>query len=113
MVPNLVERRGLVVSKLHEFDQALGPILDILTDSEELESSSGKEDQNLLEYLIQNHQFEVKMVDVIHDCAKFKFECGTYADAAEYLYFYRLLAPADHQNLMSAEWGKLSCSILV
>ncbi len=30
------------MSKLIEFDQALGPILDILTDSEELESSSGK-----------------------------------------------------------------------
>lgn len=29
------------------------------------------------------------MVDEIHDCAKFRFETGNYADAAEYLYFYK------------------------
>ncbi len=41
----LVEKRGSVVKKLQEFDQALEPILDILTDSEvaqQLESNSGK-----------------------------------------------------------------------
>ncbi len=42
------------------------------------------------------------MVDVIHDCAKFKFECGTYADAAEYLYFYRLLV----------SWSLIECCCL-
>ncbi len=41
----LVEKRQSVVMKLQEFDQALEPILDILTDPEvasQLESNSGK-----------------------------------------------------------------------
>ena len=77
-------------------------------------------------------QFTAEMVDSLYDCAKFRYECGNYSEAAEYLYFYRLLvneyapvflsptlspiacvqAPSEHKNLMSAKWGKLSCSIL-
>ena len=36
-------------------------------------------------------QFKSEMVGVVHDCAKFKYECGNYTDASEYLYFYRVL----------------------
>ena len=36
-------------------------------------------------------QFKPEMVAVVHDCAKFKYECGNYTDASEYLYFYRVL----------------------
>ena len=80
------------------------------------------------------------MVGVVHDCAKFKYECGNYTDASEYLYFYRVLvsesipssrlrkchtfssflpsvyiskAPPGHASLMSAGWGRLSSAILV
>ena len=79
------------------------------------------------------------MVAVVHDCAKFKYECGNYTDASEYLYFYRVLvriffsrikiiascivihvvsipcfqAPPGHTSLMSAGWGRLSSAILV
>ncbi len=31
------------------------------------------------------------MVEVLYDCAKFRYECGNYTEASEYLYFYRLL----------------------
>ena len=31
------------------------------------------------------------MVDLVYSCAKFKYECGNYSDASEYLYFYRVL----------------------
>ncbi len=31
------------------------------------------------------------MVDVLYNCAKFRYECGNYSEAAEYLYFYRVL----------------------
>ncbi len=31
------------------------------------------------------------MVDLVYDCAKFKYECGNYSEAAEYLYFYRVV----------------------
>lgn len=107
-----------------------------------------REDQSDFDYLSTNHgvssvvyiilrvlvtfalQFTAEMVDSLYDCAKFRYECGNYSEAAEYLYFYRLLvnectpfaptftwhflvqAPPEHKDLMSAKWGKLSCSIL-
>ena len=36
-------------------------------------------------------QFKPEMVDLVYDCAKFKYECGNYTEASEYLYFYRVL----------------------
>ena len=36
-------------------------------------------------------QFKPEMVDLVYDCAKFRYECGNYSEAAEYLYFYRVL----------------------
>ncbi len=31
------------------------------------------------------------MVDTLYDCAKFRYECGNYSEASEYLYFYVIL----------------------
>ena len=36
-------------------------------------------------------QFKSEMVDLVYDCAKFRYECGNYSEASEYLYFYRVL----------------------
>ena len=36
------------------------------------------------------------MVDLVYDCAKFKYECGNYTEASEYLYFYRVLVSDTH-----------------
>ena len=36
-------------------------------------------------------QLKPEMVDLVYSCAKFKYECGNYSDASEYLYFYRVL----------------------
>ena len=44
--------------------------------------------------LFQLIQFTADMVDVLYDCAKFRYECGNYSEASEYLYFYRVLVSA-------------------
>ena len=31
------------------------------------------------------------MVELVYDTAKFKYDCGNYAEGAEYLYFYRIV----------------------
>ncbi len=46
---------------------------------------------NHVRVLSPDPQFEPRMVDLVYDCAKFKYECGNYAEAAEYLYFYRVV----------------------
>jgi hypothetical protein len=40
------------------------------------------------------------MVETLYDCAKFRYECGNYSEAAEYLYFYRILVRS---------WGFSAC----
>ena len=36
------------------------------------------------------------MVDLVYACAKFKYECGNYSEASEYLSFYRVLVCDDY-----------------
>lgn len=42
-------------------------------------------------YMYCAMQFKPEMVDMVYNCAKFKYECGNYTEASEYLYFYRVL----------------------
>lgn len=54
------------------------------------------------------------MLDTLYKYAKFQYECGNYSGAAEYLYFYRVLAPSnDDRNTLNALWGKLGSEILM
>lgn len=110
----LVARRSGVVEQLEEFEHTIDPVLTLFGNPEVAEHiDKGKEDQSTLyEYLVDNHDLKPEMVDLVYDCAKFKYECGNYTDASEYLYFYKVLAPPDHKNILSASWGKLSCAIL-
>lgn len=111
---DLVEHRSEVVDQLHQYEQTIHPIVQLFEDPDVAKTiESGKEDQSLFEYLVQNHDFEPQMVDLVYGCAKFKYECGNYSEASEYLYFYRVVAPPDHKDMSSAMWGKLSCSVLM
>jgi len=42
-------------------------------------------------YTHTHSQLKPEMVDLVYACAKFKYECGHYSEASEYLYFYRVL----------------------
>jgi len=75
------------------------------------------------------------MLEIMYKYAKFQFECGNYAAAAEYLYFYRFLVkktphffykfhvdfiekylkkvPQNNKHFMDSMWGKLSSVILL
>lgn len=110
----LLTKRREVVDRLHEFEQTIDPIVQLFEDPEVAKHiEQAKEDQSLFDYLVQDHDFKPEMVDLVYDCAKFKYECGNYSEASEYLYFYRVVAPPDHKQVMSAMWGKLSCAILM
>lgn len=104
-------KREFVVAKLQEFEGQIEPVVNLFEDPEVAEHMK-REDQNLFDYLAQNHEFTPAMVDLIYTTAKFKYDCGNYSEAAEYLYFYRIVAPVDHKYLASAMWGELSCAIL-
>ncbi|XP_065889534.1 eukaryotic translation initiation factor 3 subunit E-like isoform X1 [Dysidea avara] len=111
----LMEKRTGIVERMDMLQEALEPIVTILSNpdvSEHIESQTGK-DHNLLEYLTTNHEFQPEMIDTLYDYAKFQYDCGNYSGAGEYLYFYRALASFDDKNMMNAIWGKLACEILM
>ena len=56
-------------------------------------------------------QITEKHIESLYDYAKFRFECGAYSEASEYLYNYRTLAQ-NPDRLMGAMWGKLAAEIL-
>jgi translation initiation factor 3 subunit E len=53
------------------------------------------------------------MIDTLYNFAKFQYECGNYAGASEYLYFYRILVPSTDRNYLNGLWGKLASEILM
>ncbi|XP_019856220.1 PREDICTED: eukaryotic translation initiation factor 3 subunit E-like [Amphimedon queenslandica] len=108
---NMLAMREAVVSRLQELEEQIEPIVELFEDTEVAEHMK-REDQSLFDYLAQNHQFTPASVDLIYDNAKIKYDCGNYSEAAEYLYFYRIVAPVEHKYLVSAMWGELSCAIL-
>ena len=66
----------------------------------------------LFKYLNDNFDITSENLATLYQYAKFQYECGNYAGASQYLYFYRVLVHDDDKNASSAIWGKLACEIL-
>jgi translation initiation factor 3 subunit E len=74
-----------------------------------------------VDYLAENHGVTAEHVEALYECAKFRYESGEYAVAADYLNYYRLLVgPAADQGSRQAQerslqalWGRFAANILV
>ncbi|XP_031561936.1 eukaryotic translation initiation factor 3 subunit E [Actinia tenebrosa] len=111
---SLKEKRVEVVSELKELQAQTEPIMNCFTDPEfTIQMQSTRDGRQLFEYLEKNHDIKPEMMDILYKYAKFQYECGNYAGAAEYLYFYRVLAPGGDRNSLNALWGKLASEILM
>jgi translation initiation factor 3 subunit E len=49
-----------------------------------------------LEYLREHHGVTAEHVEALYECAKFRYDNGEYAVAADYLHYYRLLVGTNH-----------------
>ena len=56
-------------------------------------------------------QVTIDMVNTLLNFGRFQYDCGSYANAAELLYQFRVLS-TDNDKVSSATWGKLACEIL-
>jgi translation initiation factor 3 subunit E len=52
-------------------------------------------------------------LDILYRFAKFQFDCGNYADAANYLHYYRDLTNPSSEKHFLALWGKFAADILM
>lgn len=63
-------------------------------------------------YLAEHHEVTPECIAGLYACAKFKYECGEYNIAANYLFHYGLLVSEDSDEALKALWGKLASEIL-
>lgn len=109
----LVEKRKSVLEKLKQFQEDCTPFTSLFEKPEVISQIKASRDgAQLLAYLKENFDFQPEMLDTLYDYAKFQFDCGNYAFAAEYLYNYRVLCN-DQEKDISALWGKFACDILL
>merc|ERR1719317_676243 len=73
---------------------------------------SSRDTKQLVEYLVEKHDFKLEMIDDCYNFAKFCYEIGMYQDAAKYLYIHHILVQPSDKNYLNGMWGKLACEIL-
>jgi len=109
----LMQKRQEVVLNLKELEASTENITAAFMDPDfQNEASSARDGAVLFKYLHDNFDITSDDLATLYRFAKFQYECGNYAGASQYLYFYRVLVSDDEKNSTSATWGKLACEIL-
>ncbi|KAK3736286.1 hypothetical protein QZH41_020748, partial [Actinostola sp. cb2023] len=72
-----------------------------------------RDGRQLFEYLEKNHGIRPEMMETLYRYAKFQYECGNYAGAAEYLYFFRVLTSAGTLQLLQERTWLIHWSLFV
>ena len=108
----LMDRRMAVVRKLHELQARTASIIALLKDPTKLADLTEDKQYNR-EHLEKAHGITENMVEALYEYAKWQYECGNYALAAEFLGVYDRLLCTSLDKVFSCLWGKLGASILV
>lgn len=51
-------------------------------------------------------------IESLYQCAKYRFECGDYDTASDFLGVYRALVPTDSERSLNALWGKFASDVV-
>ena len=110
MPAEMATRRDKVLTDWAEFEGNCGNLLSVVEGSEGEDPlmDALKKDGNFnAEFLRTNHGVEADNIEALYYWAKFRFECGNYEQALNYLEAYRLLS-TNQQGLQNAMWGKFA-----
>ncbi|GAD99024.1 eukaryotic translation initiation factor 3 subunit EifCe, putative [Paecilomyces variotii No. 5] len=105
-----VKKREEVLAKLQQYQEDSTKITELLQDDAVVGNLRSDKVANL-KYLEEQHGVTVDMVNVLYDYGRFQYSCGSYGNAAELLYQFRVLS-TDNDKVTSATWGKLASEIL-
>lgn len=108
---HLQGRREEVLRELQELQTKSQKAVDSLSNSQLVAQLKGDKQANLT-FLREQCGMEEEDIEALYNHAKFQFECGNYAAAAEFLYHYRSLCTRPERSF-SALWGKLAADILM
>ncbi|CAN6213541.1 unnamed protein product [Urochloa humidicola] len=111
---DMAARRAEVVGRLVAIQQQTGgpalPLYAFLRDPQLVQLLRPDKEYNA-HMLQERFQIGSDQIEALYDDAKFLFECGSYSDAAAYLYQYRLLS-TNSERSVRALWGMLASEIL-
>merc|ERR1712001_734307 len=111
---SLYEKRTTVVANFKRLQEENEQILKTFQDPKvHQQLQQNRDSKNLIDYLIQNHDFKVEMIDKCYEYAKCLYETGNYGDAAKFLYIHRILVQPTDKNYLNGIWGKLASEILM
>ncbi|KAK2737305.1 eukaryotic translation initiation factor 3 subunit E [Myotisia sp. PD_48] len=105
-----VTKREEVVQRLQQYVEESTKITELLQDDDVVGALRSDKVANL-KYLEEKHGVTVEMVNTLYDFGRFQYSCGSYGNAAELLYQFRVLS-TDNDKVAAATWGKLACEIL-
>lgn len=111
----MLEKKEAVIEQYEDAEEACDALLCLIDEDGAPTEECHKlcaEKNFTPEYLAANHEVTAECITGLYTCAKFKFECGEYNVAANYLYYYGLLVNEDSAEALKALWGKLASEIL-
>eukprot|EP00474_Spongospora_subterranea_P008784 CRZ09242.1 hypothetical protein [Spongospora subterranea] len=101
--------RDVVISRYTKLHSQCKPLLDIIDEKKGLMSDRVALNAAML---LADHGIDAPQIEVLYEYAKFMFDCGRYQDAAENLFFYRMLSK-NEARCFQALWGQLATDILL
>lgn len=105
-----VNKREEVLAKLQQYQDQSSKITELLQDESVVANLRSDKVANL-KFLEEQHGVTIEMVNSLYDYGHFQYSCGSYGNAAELLYQFRVLS-TDNDKVASATWGKLASEIL-
>jgi translation initiation factor 3 subunit E len=108
--PEMTKRREEVIANLTELQAKAEKVVTFLSDPTLVKQLRSDKAYNI-NFLKENHGIGEEDIDALFHYAKFQFECGNYAAAAEFLYHYRSLC-TNAEKGAAALWGKFASDIL-
>jgi translation initiation factor 3 subunit E len=105
-----IKEREEVFAKLQHYQEESEKITELLQDDAVVGNLRSDKVANL-KFLEEQHGVTIDMVNVLFDYGRFQYSCGSYGNAAELLYQFRVLS-TDNDKVASATWGKFASEIL-
>ena len=105
-----IKKREEVLSTMQFYQEKSSKITELLQDESVVGNLRSDKVANL-KFLEGEHGVTTENVNSLYEYGRFQYSCGSYGNAAELLYQFRVLS-TDNEKVASATWGKLASEIL-
>ena len=109
--PAMTKRREEVLGTMQSISEEVKPILALVNDQGRV-TELRQEKLFTQAFLQEQHGITPQHVQSLNRYAKLMYDCGDYDTASNLLVHFRLLS-TNPDDVFSAQWGKLSCEILM